>query len=353
MKIKSFIYFIVLFSCFNTAQAATYRDNLIKNELNCFDQNRNNKLTWSDVCSMPDPTPAADMAKVDTSVDQNPGTSLFNSRVNTFSLAGLFYYYHYDERDKIKKFTGEWNGGEGKYIFRPQPGNLLYNPIINFFSFEGSYASGKNNKTGNTTKTDGSTVKVIEKNVPGNMFNLRTLLGRDFLPLTNLRLTPYLGFGIRYKADQSGGYYQLLNDGTPVIGYDRSEIYYYIPIGLTSDLLINDINEISLNLEYDYLVKGTENDHFSDANQYTDVPAFGNVTSNNGSFSQNRGFGLRSSIKYLRHFSLVDTFIEPYIEYWNINASKSATVYETGQNTTTNAHKNNTVELGCKFGIEF
>jgi len=341
---------VILFFLFFAARvyAAGDRNLIIQKELDCVSQQKNLGLTWTDVCSMPDPAPTGNIG-----TDGPPSNGFPAGRVHTFSLAGLVNYYHYAEPEKVKKYTGVWLGEEGKYIFRPPQGNILNNPLVNFYSLEGTYASGRSDKEGNVVRTfsDNSISKVIQKDIPSYMFELRALLGKDFTPWSFLRITPYLGGGVRYKADESAGHYNQLADGTPIVGYDRSELSYYILTGLTFDVMANNDYEISLNAEYDFLIKGYQRDRFSDADQFT-VPLF-SVNSNKALFAQDHGFGAKFSLKFLRHFSMVDVFIEPFVDYWHINASKGTLIYETGNFSTSTSNKNSTVEIGTKFGIEF
>jgi hypothetical protein len=346
MKIRCLFVLLFLGTCVAKAYAATDRDLIIQKQLDCVSQERIIGVTWADVCSMPATSPAASAV---VSAPQN--NDVFSSRVNTFSLAEMSYYYHYFEPDKARKYTGIWNGAEGKYIFRPPQGNILNNPLLNFYALEGTYASGKSDKSGDLQRGNGSTQKLIEKNIPGYMFDLRALIGRDFELLSNLRLTPYVGWGERYKTDQSAGHFNELTDGTPEVGYDRSDLYYYIPIGLTTDLMVSKDYEISLNTEYDYLVKGWERDRFSDADQFLVPLDYG--SSNKALFAQEHGFGAKFSLKFLKHFSLVDVFIEPFVDYWHIGKSKVTAIYVENTPVSATANKNSTAEVGVRLGVEF
>ena len=207
------------------------------------------------------------------------------------------------------------------------------------------------------------------------MFEDRILLGRDFIPLPYLRVTPYTGFGIRYKTDQSAGHLDFLSDGindppsflgTPVLGLNRSDLYYYIPTGLTLDLAAIKGYEISLSMEYDYLVKGYERDDYASFDSFSNsalsylINGYNFTGNQNLRYSLDHGWGARTSLKLLKHFSLVDVYLEPYVRYWHINTSKTASG-NVGDNDagpyatpfTNTANKNSTVEAGADLGVQF
>jgi len=54
-----------------------------------------------------------------------------------------------------------------------------------------------------------------------------------------------------------------------------------------------------------------------------------------------------------KHFSKVDFYIEPYVRYWHLNASKVASGSVDGGNLITTDNKNSSVEAGTKIGVEF
>ncbi len=85
----------------------------------------------------------------------------------------------------------------------------------------------------------------------------------------------------------------------------------------------------------------------SDGDQFT---GFNNPDITN---SQDKGFGIRASVKFLKRGALVDFYMEPYIRYWNIEQSGAATASVDGSTGQWVEPKNNTTEVGSKFGIQF
>ena len=57
--------------------------------------------------------------------------------------------------------------------------------------------------------------------------------------------------------------------------------------------------------------------------------------------------------RFLKHAGFMDYYMEPYIRYWNIEESKPETVSVDGNTETLVEPKNNTTEVGSKFGIQF
>ena len=235
-------------ACIVNVYADTSRDIIVQKELDCIDQHKSSPLTWSDVCSMPEPSINQQINAIDQQLSNIKGaspsqtTTAFDDRENTFNI-GFQGFNNYsrmplsavqnqtDYFNPARKDEGFWYGGDAGYTLRPPQDSLLNTPVFNYFALEGFYAKGKNNVTQNVQSIIPPYdyfEKLHIKNIPGYMFEGRILLGRDFIPFSTMRLTPYSGFGIRYKTDQAGGHYDTISDGTQELGYNVSDLYFYI-----------------------------------------------------------------------------------------------------------------------------
>jgi hypothetical protein len=106
--------------------------------------------------------------------------------------------------------------------------------------------------------------------------------------------------------------------------------------------------EIDFNAEYDIFLQGRQKTYLSDDSQ------FEGETISDVSNHQSHGYGARGSVRFLKKGSLVDYYVEPYVRYWNIKQSKSEPVVVDGTAVAAGVEpKNNTVEVGSKFGVQF
>ena len=170
-----------------------------------------------------------------------------------------------------------------------------------FRALEGAYSSGEMNYYGSGTI----------KGIPDEMFEIRGLIGKD-LNFRN-RITPYIGLGYRNLNDDSS--YML--SSTSASGYEREQIYYYLPIGI-------EFQESNLGhgwsligrLEYDFLIEGINHTYTGTVSGYDDL-----------SFTQHEGYGNRISLGFTRTFAPGSSLtIEPFYKYWNV--SRSNVVYD-------------------------
>jgi hypothetical protein len=343
MKSNLLFTFLMVLLHAGTAFALNSRDAVIEQQLDCIAQHKDSGISWEEVCAV-NTVPAMPMQPM--VFEKAP----FNAKPHTFSLSPEVFYYHYSESQKQRTLTGPWYGLRGSYTYRPARGSILNTPLFNYYSLDLFHARGKNEMRINKDRFDSSIKKSVFKNIRAEMYEARFLVGRDLMASQTVRFTPYTGFAVRYKTEHAGGYRNDLDDGAILLGQDRSNIYYYLPLGVTMDMAPNKDYEISFNLEYDHLIKGKARHRYADMDQYT--MAF-DLASQNLHFDQNRGYGLRGSVKLLRHYSAADLFMEPFARYWHIDASKldsgdlaSTTIYRT-------ENKNRTLEVGSKFGVQF
>ena len=272
-----------------------------------------------------------------TDLSQNPRPkppSNVKTRVNTLDLASEIFYYRYQEPNPVGVTNqGPMYGFDADYAYRPLYPNFLNNFIVNVYSLQARYAISRD------LEYKGSGVV---KGKHDDAMEFRGLIGKDYFIGTNSLVTPYVGFGYRYLFDRGNG--QISSAG--YYGYDRKSHYYYLPLG--GDVVINMPNhwEIGFNAEYDILLHGLQKSYLSDGNQF----GWNNPNITN---SQDKGFGLRGSVKFLKRGHLVDFYMEPYIRFWNIEQSGAVTASVDGSVGQWVEPKNNTIEVGSKFGIQF
>ncbi len=177
------------------------------------------------------------------------------------------------------------------------------------------------------------------------------LTGKDLIGRT-WGWSPYGGLGIRH----------LSNGTTGAAGY-RTDEYLYLPVGMTARTGVASHAALSLNLEFDRLLRGWQNTRGSklgggDVPATTTAPAFTIDGFTDVSFSQSGGWALRASAKYqvTRHWSL-----EPYYVHWNVGASpvNDQTVTFTVNHVTARERigfyepLNTTDEFAVKWGFHF
>ena len=177
-------------------------------------------------------------------------------------------------------------------------------------------------------------------NVTDVMYEFRGIGGYDFKILKATTITPFIGFGVRYLSDDSGG----LTTSTGAKGYMRRSIYYYSPIGIEANTLLSKGWSVGATAEYDYFWQGQQNSALSDAN-----PNYNDQTNN-----QRGGYGLRGSIRIKKQSDERYYVVEPFIRYWEIDKSDNSTVTYSGVIIGYGYEpKNRSTEIGLKFGIGF
>lgn len=128
-------------------------------------------------------------------------------------------------------------------------------------------------------------------------YDLRFLAGRNFDLGTSV-VAPYVGYGYRKLINNSEGKTTSVGD----VGYYRASAYRYVPIGADWTIRLGNGQSLSVNAEYDYLIRGT---------QKSELP--GEPIKN----TQNRGWGARGSIMY----GFGKWSAGPYVDYWRIARS--------------------------------
>jgi hypothetical protein len=177
-------------------------------------------------------------------------------------------------------------------------GRYSYHEDEVFRALEIYYSNGDMNYDGSGT-IDG---------IPDEMLEIRALVGKDFKLNSEYQISPYIGFGYRNLNDDSSG----MVSSTSAYGYEREQIYLYIPIGIEFKKRSTVFGlMISGRVEYDYLIDGENHTYLRELG-YEDV-----------TLNQNDGYGYRVSIGLTREFSArYSVTLEPFYRYWNISDSE-------------------------------
>jgi len=231
----------------------------------------------------------------------------------------------------------------------------------NFFKVEARYVTGE-------VDYDVS----VQDEIDGygtSEYELRGVIGYD-IPAQNysLLITPYFGFGYRsLHIEDAGGWVDVAD---AFWNYDRDMDYGYLPLGLQVQKDFDRKWALELSMEYDWLVFGKLTSHFDQAGFI--LPGTGSAAGKMLSIEkmendQDEGFALRASAKIVKKQEPFDIIVEPFIRYWDIQASDPARFnaiatdgsryYFTKGYTTDVVEnyepKNVTIEYGLRMGIRY
>ena len=182
-----------------------------------------------------------------------------------------------------------------------------------------------------------------DKNIGKDIFEVKVAIGRDF-DFDKFVFSPYAGLGYRYLDSDWAGH----TTSTGAFGYGRESNYFYLPIGTFHRMNLGSESKLETNIEYDYLIKGTQDTNLKD------LIGRGGITAvDNASNKQNSGYGLKASAIYKQN----NFGFGPYAEYWNINRSDNAYGFGTISGTTYSGYvfepANRTIEYGLKASYTF
>jgi len=253
-------------------------------------------------------------------------------RKNTASL-GIESQYHRFKKDSAKE-SGFLYGANGAYTYR---GKLITEKLPKgMFRLEGSIILGRVKFEGEQLNQFGNSTPYVIKNVKDYNSEFRALTGYDFSVLSSTKVTPYAGLGYRYFKDD------LSRNNA---GYRRYSHYFYMPIGVETRTPLKEGWSAGVMFEYDLFWFGRQEIALSDLDPlYSD---FG--------VDQNGGYGFKGSIKIRKEMDDKNFVFEPYVNYWNIDASdiEPAVKYSGAPVYTYRERKNTTTEIGMKVGVEF
>ena len=279
------------------------------------------------------------------------------------------FRYHYRE-DAFMRLKGEMYGLFASYTHKLNPdSNFVRTSKINQIKFDGRVAFGLLDYEADDSIESGYIYRgSTNEDEHHSVFEGRILFGHH-IPLTaHSNLTPYLGFGYRYLLDDNGGdlvtsWRQVGDSYTSVLEstYDRESRYSYIPIGVEYHREMKKGWNLRLIVEFDYFMEGKQITHLEDLGpQYIDVDTGQLYSYNPLSNQQDDGWGLRTSIRFLKRGTRYDFFVEPFVRFWDIGDSetKQATLKDCGCGDTFAPlyglePKNETTEWGIRSGLNF
>ena len=121
-----------------------------------------------------------------------------------------------------------------------------------------------------------------------------------------------------------------------------------------------------MTIEYDYLISGEQTNHYADGGAKIISSSGGIFVIDSMEFDQDKGFGLRGSVKFTKEGKSFNYFMEPYFRYWKIRDSETRQFTSNGGRTRwfvggtgftvpilSNQPKNETTEIGLKVGLKY
>lgn len=230
-----------------------------------------------------------------------------------WELGGQLSYYRFEEPDHGVKIRGPNAGVTGAYTF--SGGRQVFFRIDSRLSYDSLDYEGSG-----TLDT-----------IPNWIFEIRGVLGRDFLPGSRISLSPFAGIGYRNLYNDLRG-----TTSTGAVGYQRFSSYLYLPLGLTTRFKLSDSLVIAPTIEYDFFIKGEQVSQLSDTNL-----GYGDATNR-----QDDGYGYRVSLMAEKGAWAFG----PWMHYWSIEASDIVPV---GFGISVFEPKNETREYGFDLKYRF
>ena len=175
--------------------------------------------------------------------------------------------------------------------------------------------------------------------IPNQHWELRGLLGYDFVIDPTFTITPYFGLGYRVLRDDSSG----MITTTGARGYNRESNYWYSPVGVSIIKILPEGWTIAAEAEFDYLWFGKQYSDLSNAS-----PLYPDVDN-----QQDQGYGIRGAIRIEKKFTSSSILFEPFIRYWHISQSDDSIFTAGGTTYRGYEPKNNTTEIGAMVGMKF
>ncbi len=274
-------------------------------------------------------------------------------KAHEFEFGMEHYAYTYRETVDSAEFMrmeGAYNGVLLTYTFRPVDVDSLSQMIVNMFRAEVRYASGQVDYTGSGS-WDG---------LKDFMYEMRALVGYEHDINPSLRVMPYAGLGYRYLNNGSEAMAARIIDGDAYYsGYNRESKYYYIPVGVQVYQKLAGGWGLGVDLEYDFWSSGKQISHFEDMEDTGGANAGYDAMKNR----QNKGFGLRGSLKIDKALTGMTLRIEPYYRYWKIEDSEVGFMTKGGALVPVPGMpgyfeaglepENTTQEIGVRMGLKF
>ena len=227
----------------------------------------------------------------------------------------------YEEESVDVKEKGMMGGVYGLYNYRPEW------PVVNVVHLDGHINYGQVDYTGSGT---------ID-NIDNYMLEARLWFGRDVDINDSVRLTPYAGIGYRMLFDNLEG----MVSSTNAVGYDRLSQYLYVPVG--AEFKWQPAGwEIGFTPEFDVFLRGWQHSYLSSIAGFPDIKN-----------TQDSGYGVRGEVKVVKKMQNLNVLAAPYVRYWHIDQSDTATATGTLFQVSGYEPENKSTEIGMRLGVEF
>jgi hypothetical protein len=255
----------------------------------------------------------------------------FQFKEHIFELSQDNFYSTFKESGDFQDYKkhGEFTGLYAAYTNRPT--DLAYCPFDVFhLDAHGDYGYMDYNYNGDRVK-----------DVNNYIVEPRLWAGRDFNFGSKVVITPYAGGGYRWYYDQLKN---KTGDNAGAGGWNIQTQYVYIPVGAQLSVHPAEGWRLDMNGEYDFLAWGRVTNYLS--NYESAASDINNTLSH--------GHGIKGSIKILKEEGRLNYFLEPYVSYWQIRASKGSEIFANGQPVVPyQEDKNSTLEIGARAGVDF
>ncbi len=218
-----------------------------------------------------------------------------------FELAAETSAYTYKEPhlDHPMKLTGAKYGASAVYTRRSLRSAYVTDEDPTFARLELRYMTGDVDYDGWKGNILGVGTDFSASNLRDYYVEAALKAGWKFQLTQPLSLSPYLGIGWRYLRNH------LEESGEG--GYLRTSTYIYMPLGLQAAYQVTDRFSLALNGQFDWLLSGQQFSDDSSGGVYND---------------QDKGYGVRVSVKAQAELGKVGVFVEPFWRYWQIQNSQ-------------------------------
>ena len=214
--------------------------------------------------------------------DATPVTDVLTTQAESRISIGLSNYKYHEPSLDVRIYG--LRGGIGYYGTKPLAENFfgLLAVDYRFGSLEWTASDSSGGSGGEA------------KGIPDYYVEGKLAIGRDFT-FDSFVLSPYVGLGYR----------RLFNEfSSASSGYDRTQEYIYLPVGLIHRFSLGSDGMLETTVEGNFLLAGYHKAEFSDFDSNWE----------DANFKQDSGYGIKASMIYRKG----NWGIGPYLNYWNI-----------------------------------
>lgn len=256
------------------------------------------------------------------------------NKTNNLDIAYEVSMYKYKEPGLMSLKSKPKQGVSLVYTRRSAMSDQFNERDKSFAMLEFRYMNGDADYNGGIQYGDGHTEPLKLDNLTDYYFELGARLGSVYSLTDRLEFWPYVGLGWRQLRNH-------LEEGGDS-GYLRQSTYLYAPIGFFGKYNGPDGWTLSLNGEFDYLIKGRQ--YSGDSAYYKDT-----------THHQSDGYGVRAGFRIAKEFNSMGVFVEPFWRYWHIQNSDIEISWrkDIPYGVSSLEPKNHTHEYGLKAGISF